>query len=98
MKQATCCGHTANCGCHHTCPNMLANGGIIKNNKKNIPHNCGNANCTLNAPKNTEEDISELYIKYRESRKKLEENKNIEPKKIETIEESKKIKINIRDI
>jgi hypothetical protein len=71
MKQATCCGHTANCGCEHICPNIIANGGAMpKKPKKDIPHNCGNANCTLNIIKTPEEDISELYIKYKEARNK----------------------------
>ena len=61
MKQATCCGHTANCGCDHVCPNVIA---VMGKNYKPMGGGGGN-NCNK---KKNDEDFSKLYNEYKKNR------------------------------
>jgi hypothetical protein len=70
MQNATCCGHTANCGCEHVCDKILAMQGNIK--KPPPRHQCDDINCILNTPYaiETPPDLSKLYLEYKKNKSK----------------------------
>ena len=76
MQNATCCGHTANCGCDHVCDKILAMQGNLK--KPQPRHQCDDINCILNMQyaMETPPDLSKLYLEYKKNKSKQNTQSN----------------------